>query len=119
MSFEQWVRARAYAEDPGSFKFVVANDDGDFFVANSDWSVSGEGNTLDAAAQAYDAAHRRKYPHIPLEPVQDEHPLQIDDNFPHTAHVMLHRLWTKAVGTEGYSKKEWQAFEEMLKGGTP
>lgn len=28
---------------------------------------------------------------------------------------MFHRLWTKAVGTEKYSKKEWQEFEQLIK----
>lgn len=27
---------------------------------------------------------------------------------------MLHILWTKAVHTTGYDKKEWQHFEQML-----
>ena len=27
---------------------------------------------------------------------------------------LLHDLWTKAVGTPGYSKREWQALEIVL-----
>ena len=27
---------------------------------------------------------------------------------------LLHRLWTKAVGTKDYDKKEWQALEQMI-----
>ncbi len=27
---------------------------------------------------------------------------------------LMHRLWTKAVGTEGYDKVEWQHFEKLL-----
>lgn len=30
------------------------------------------------------------------------------------AHHQLHRLWTKAVGTPDYVKKEWQELENML-----
>ncbi len=29
-------------------------------------------------------------------------------------HALLHRLWTKAVGTLGYDKSEWGALEEIL-----
>lgn len=29
-------------------------------------------------------------------------------------YYLLHRLWTKAVGTPGYVKKEWQALEAAL-----
>jgi len=29
-------------------------------------------------------------------------------------HEMLHRLWTKAVGEEGYDKQEWKALEKRL-----
>lgn len=29
-------------------------------------------------------------------------------------HELLHRLWTKAVGTEGYNKGEWERLEAML-----
>lgn len=29
-------------------------------------------------------------------------------------HLRLHRLWTWAVGKEGYSKKEWQDFADRL-----
>ncbi len=29
-------------------------------------------------------------------------------------YVRLHRLWTWAVGKEGYNKKEWQGFEQCL-----
>lgn len=28
----------------------------------------------------------------------------------------LHRLWTKAVGKEGYNKREWEDFENHLDG---
>lgn len=28
---------------------------------------------------------------------------------------LFHRLWTKAVGTEGYVKSEWQEFEKILR----
>jgi hypothetical protein len=28
---------------------------------------------------------------------------------------LFHRLWTKAVGTEGYIKSEWQEFEKILR----
>ena len=27
---------------------------------------------------------------------------------------LLHRLWTKAVGTEGYDKEEWKALEREI-----
>ena len=30
------------------------------------------------------------------------------------AHQLLHALWTKAVGTPGYDKREWAAFEDSL-----
>ena len=30
---------------------------------------------------------------------------------------LLHRLWTKAVGTEGYNKKQWQALEFVVSNG--
>ena len=30
------------------------------------------------------------------------------------AHALLHRLWTKAVGTPGYVKDEWLALEALL-----
>ena len=29
---------------------------------------------------------------------------------------LLHILWTKAVGTEGYDKKEWQLLEAYVNG---
>lgn len=28
--------------------------------------------------------------------------------------ALLHTLWTKAVGTEGYNKKEWQKLSQIL-----
>ena len=31
-----------------------------------------------------------------------------------TIRELFHRLWTKAVGTTDYDKKEWQRLEEML-----
>jgi hypothetical protein len=31
-------------------------------------------------------------------------------------HYTLHRLWSKAVGTEDYVKKEWGDFDELIKG---
>jgi len=30
--------------------------------------------------------------------------------------IALQRLWTKAVGTTGYDKKQWQAFERLICG---
>lgn len=27
---------------------------------------------------------------------------------------MLHKLWTKAVGTEGYDKKLWMELERLI-----
>jgi hypothetical protein len=27
---------------------------------------------------------------------------------------LLHRLWTKAVGTAGYDKREWKQLEALL-----
>jgi hypothetical protein len=30
------------------------------------------------------------------------------------AQQLLHKLWTKAVGTKGYDKKEWQQLEAIL-----
>jgi len=27
---------------------------------------------------------------------------------------LLHRLWTKAVDTPGYDKREWQAMERVI-----
>jgi hypothetical protein len=30
-------------------------------------------------------------------------------------HRLLHTLWTKAVGTPTYNKKEWQELEAWLK----
>lgn len=29
-------------------------------------------------------------------------------------HRLLHRLWSKAVGTPGYDKQEWKALEDLL-----
>jgi hypothetical protein len=31
-------------------------------------------------------------------------------SIPHVLHL-LHRLWSKAVGTSDYNKKEWKEFE--------
>lgn len=28
-----------------------------------------------------------------------------------TAHLALHKLWTKAVGTDGYVKQEWKDLD--------
>jgi hypothetical protein len=28
---------------------------------------------------------------------------------------LFHHLWTKAVGAEGYNKKEWQKLDERLR----
>lgn len=30
------------------------------------------------------------------------------------ANSLFHRLWTKAVDTDGYVKKDWQALEEVV-----
>lgn len=30
------------------------------------------------------------------------------------AHALLHRLWTKAVGTDGYIKQEWKDLEAFI-----
>lgn len=30
------------------------------------------------------------------------------------AYHLLHRLWTKAVGTPGYDKREWKELEKLL-----
>lgn len=30
---------------------------------------------------------------------------------------IFHKLWTKAVGTEGYRKKEWQNLEKIVRAG--
>lgn len=35
------------------------------------------------------------------------------------AHKLLHSLWTKAVGSTGYDKSEWQALERILTGTRP
>lgn len=32
------------------------------------------------------------------------------------AMLLLHVLWTKAVGTHGYKKREWQELERILAG---
>jgi hypothetical protein len=32
-----------------------------------------------------------------------------------TTYSTLHRLWTRAVGTPDYDKREWQAFERALR----
>lgn len=29
-------------------------------------------------------------------------------------HALLHHLWTKDVGTEGYDKKKWMKLEEFI-----
>lgn len=29
-------------------------------------------------------------------------------------HEILHTLWTKAVGTENYDKKEWGRFDQLI-----
>ena len=31
-----------------------------------------------------------------------------------TAHVLLHQLWTKAVGTKAYNKRQWMEMESLL-----
>ena len=31
-----------------------------------------------------------------------------------SVHELLHRLWTKAVGTEGYDKEEWRELERRV-----
>jgi hypothetical protein len=30
------------------------------------------------------------------------------------AHYLVHRLWTKAVGTENYNKSEWLQLETLV-----
>ena len=30
------------------------------------------------------------------------------------ARSIFHKLWTNAVGQEGYEKKEWQEFQNLL-----
>lgn len=32
----------------------------------------------------------------------------------YAAHVALHRLWSKAVGTPDYDKQEWKALEDAI-----
>jgi len=32
----------------------------------------------------------------------------------HPLENMLHKLWTKAVGTEGYDKKLWMELERLI-----
>jgi len=34
---------------------------------------------------------------------------------PNEYHTLLHTLWTKAVGTDKYSKTEWQQLERLLR----
>jgi hypothetical protein len=34
-----------------------------------------------------------------------------------TLHHLMHRLWTKAVGTVDYSKAEWKRLEAMIRNG--
>lgn len=31
-----------------------------------------------------------------------------------TRHELLHKLWTKAVGTDDYVKAEWKVLEKLL-----
>lgn len=33
------------------------------------------------------------------------------------AHLLLHRLWSRAVGQEGYDKREWQKLERLVSEG--
>ncbi len=33
---------------------------------------------------------------------------------PQDIHSLLHTLWSKAVGTDGYDKSEWKRFNELL-----
>jgi hypothetical protein len=44
--------------------------------------------------------------------------LQVDDIVTQKekkdTYTLLHTLWTKAVGTEGYNKKEWQKLNVIL-----
>jgi len=32
----------------------------------------------------------------------------------HEAHIFLHRLWTKAVGTPGYKKSDWRDLDRAI-----
>ncbi len=32
----------------------------------------------------------------------------------HPADILLHKLWTKAVGTTDYDKEEWKEFQALL-----
>lgn len=34
-------------------------------------------------------------------------------------HRLFHTLWTKAVGTAGYDKHEWQTMQRVLNGVSP
>ena len=43
--------------------------------------------------------------HTPSQKIKDESV---------TTFNLLHHLWTKAVGTSGYEKKEWQLLEARL-----
>ncbi len=45
---------------------------------------------------------------IPRRPYLIDH-----QNFA-AVHAALHLLWTKAVGTPGYDKKEWQKLEAAI-----
>lgn len=38
----------------------------------------------------------------------------MDDHTDKTTRELFHALWTKAVGTEQYDKKEWMELERRL-----
>ncbi len=38
----------------------------------------------------------------------------IEDPYAKDLHQLFHKLWTKAVGTDGYNKSEWKQLERMI-----